>query len=204
MFFFNLWCIVACNRSSDSHPFCSSTVVPPSYSITKSDTFDLVNPDGIAAGCTTVDETTNCSTPGRLFDGVKPGTANNASLFHLWQMKSDSVVQLMFMFQEPVIIEKLVWTFYYNTEAQHETLRIPAANITQWSLTAINMTDLIVTSRTVHNLLVYTMVVQGSMAAQRWGSTFSAPAAPKNQWLLLSEVEVFGTNAGVCLSTITQ
>ena len=116
-------------------------------------------------------------------------------------MKSDSVVQLMFMFQEPVIIEKLVWTFYYNTEAQHETLRIPAANITQWSLTAINMTDLIVTSRTVHNLLVYTMVVQGSMAAQRWGITFSAPAG---QWLLLSEVEIFETNAGVCLSTITQ
>ena len=193
-----------CNPSSDSHPFCSSTVVPQSYSITKSDQFYNINPDDKATGCTTVDETTNCSTPGRLFDGVKPGTANNASLFHLWQMKSDSVVQLMFMFQEPVIIEKLVWTFYYNTEAQHETLRIPAANITQWSLTAINMTDLIVTSRTVHNLLVYTMVVQGSMAAQRWGSTFSAPAAPKNQWLLLSEVEVFGTNAGVCFSTITQ
>ena len=192
---------MVCNPLSDKHPFCSSTVVPQSYSITKSDPFVNINPDDKATGCTTVDETTNCSTPGRLFDGVKPGTANNASLFHLWQMKSDSVVQLMFMFQEPVIIEKLVWTFYYNTEAQHETLRIPAANITQWSLTAINMTDLIVTTRTVHNLLVYTMVVQSSMAAQRWGSTFTAPAG---QWLLLSEVEIFGTNAGVCLNTIIQ
>ncbi len=182
---------------SDNHPFCSSTVVPQSYSITKSDRFNNVNPDDKAAGCTTVGETTNCSTPGRLFDGVKAETANNASLFHLWQFKNDSVV--MFMFQEPVIIEKLVWTFYYNTEAQH--VQIPAANITQWSLTAINMTDLIVTTRTVNNMLVYTMVVQGSRAAQRWGSTFSAPAG---HWLLLSEVEIFGTNAGVCLSTITQ
>ena len=193
---------MVCNPSSDSHPFCSSTVVPQSYSITKSDQFFNINPDDKATGCTTTGQTTtNCSTPERLFDGVKPETAKNASLFHLWQMKSDSVVQLMFMFQEPVIIEKLVWTFYYNTEAQHEALHIPAANITQWSLTAINMTDLIVTSRTVHNLLVYTMVVQGSMAAQRWGITFSAPAG---QWLLLSEVEIFETNAGVCLSTITQ
>ena len=101
-----------------------------------------------------------------------------------------------------MIIEKLVWTFYYD--AQRQGLHIPAANITQWSLTDVNMTDLIVTRKTMHNLLVYTMVVQDSMAAQRWGSTFSAPAAPKNQWLLLSEVEIFGTNAGVCLSTITQ
>ena len=189
---------------SDNHPFCSSTVVPQSYSITKSDKFNNVNPDDKTTGCTTVGETTNCSTPGRLFDGVKAETANNTKLFHLWQLKNDSVVQLTFMFQEPVIIEKLVWTFYYNTEARHEALHIPATNITQWSLTAINMTDLIVTTRTVHNLLVYTMVVQGSMAALRWGSTFSAPAAPKNQWLLLSEVEIFGTNAGVCLSTMTQ
>ena len=184
-----------------NHSFCCSTVVPQSYSITKSGQFININPDDKAPGCTTVGETTNCSTPGRLFDGVKAETANNASLFHLWQFNSDSAVQLMFMFQEPVIIEKLVWTFYYNTEAQHEALHIPAANITQWSLTAINMSDLIVTTRTVHNLLVYTMVVQGSMAAQRWGSTFSAPAG---HWLLLSEVETFGTNAGVCLSTITQ
>ena len=189
---------MVCNPSSDSHPFCSSAVVPQSYSITKSDQFFNINPDGIAAGCTTVDEMTNCSTPERLFDGVKPETANNASLFHLWQMKSDSVVQLMFMFQEPVIIEKLVWTFYYNAQ---DGLHIPAANITQWSLTAVNMTDLMVTRKTMHNLLVYTMVVQDSMAAQRWGSTFLAPA---DQWLLLSEVEIFGTNAGVCLSTMTQ
>ena len=189
------------NPSSDNYPFCSSTVVPQSYSITKSDQFFNINPDDIAAGCTTVGQTTNCSTPGRLFDGVKPETAKNASLFHLWQIKSDSVVQLLFRFQEPVIIEKVVWTFYYNTEAQHEALHIPAANITQWSLTAINMTDLIVTTRAVHNSLVYTTVVQGSMAAQRWGSTFSAPAG---QWLLLSEVEIFGTNAGVCLNTTIQ
>ena len=187
--------------SSDNYPFCSSTVAPQSYSITKSDQFFNINPDDIAAGCTTVGQTTNCSTPGRLFDGVKPETAKNASLFHLWQIKSDSVVQLLFRFQEPVIIEKVVWTFYYNTEAQHEALHIPAANITQWSLTAINMTDLIVTTRAVHNSLVYTTVVQGSMAAQRWGSTFSAPAG---QWLLLSEVEIFGTNAGVCLNTTIQ
>ena len=188
--------------SSDNHPFCSSTVVPQSYSIAKSDQFFNINPDDKAAGCTTIGQTTtNCSTPGRLFDGVKPKTAKNASLFHLWQFRRNNFVQLMFMFQEPVIIEKVVWTFYYNTEAQHETLHIPAANVTQWSLTAINMTDLIVTTRTVHNSLVYTMVVQGSTAAQRWGSTFTAPAG---QWLLLSEVEIFGTNAGVCLSTITQ
>ena len=180
-----------------NHSFCCSTVVPQSYSITKSGQFNNVNPDDKAAGCTTVGETTNCSTPGRLFDGVKAETANNASLFHLWQFNSNSIVQLTLMFQEPVIIEKLVWTFYYNTEAQH--VQIPAANISQWSLTAINMTDLIVTTRTVHNMLVYTMVVQGSMAAQRWGSTFSAPAG---HWLLLSEVETFGRNAGVCLSTI--
>ena len=189
---------MVCKPSSDNHPFCSSTVVPQSYSITKSDIISNINPDDKATGCTTVDETTNCSTPERLFDGVKPETANNASLFHLWQMKSDSVVQLMFMFQEPVIIEKLVWTFYYNAQ---DGLHIPAANITQWSLTAVNMTDLMVTRKTMHNLLVYTMVVQDSMAAQRWGSTFLAPA---DQWLLLSEVEIFGTNAGVCLSTMTQ
>ena len=192
---------MVCKPSSDNHPFCSPAVVPQSYSITKSDQFFNVNPDDEAAGCTTVDEMTNCSTPGRLFDGVKPETANNASLFNLWQFKSDSVVQLMFMFQEPVIIEKVVWTFYYNTEERHEALHIPAVNITQWSLTAVNMTDLIVTRKTAHNSLVYTTVVQGSMAAQRWGSTFLAPA---DQWLLLSEVEIFGTNAGLCLSTITQ
>ena len=192
---------MVCKPSSDNYPFCSSTVVPQSYSITKSGQFFNINPDDIAAGCTTIGQTTNCSTPGRLFDGLKPETVSNASLFHLWQLKSDGVVQLMFMFQEPVIIEKVVWTFYYNTEAQHEALHIPAANITQWSLTAINMSDLIVTSRTVHNLLVYTTVVQDSMAVQRWGITFRAPAG---QWLLLSEVETLGTNAGVCLNTIIQ
>ena len=97
--------------SCDNYPFCSSTVVPQSYSITKSDQFFNINPDDIAAGCTTIGQTTNCSTPGRLFDGAKPETAKNASLFHLWQIKSDSVVQLLFRFQEPVIIEKVVWTF---------------------------------------------------------------------------------------------
>lgn len=175
--------------------------MPQSYSITRSDKFLNVNPDKIAtadAGCTTVGQTTNCSTPGRLFDGVKPETAN-ASLFHLWQFKND--VQLMFMFQEPVIIDKVVWTFYYNTVPEGQHVDIPAPNITQWNLTAINMTDVNVTSRTVRNLLVYTMDVEGCMAAQRWGSTFSAPMG---QWLLLSEVEIFGTNAGVCLSTIAQ
>ena len=183
-----------------SHPCCSSNIVPQSYTITKSDQFLNKDPDYV--GCVSENQKTNCSAPGKLFDGVKPVNTSNASLFHLWQIQSNNNVQLMLNFQESVIIRKMVWTFNYNSSG---SLAIPAANITQWNLTAYNgsdgtVTDQSITRKTMDNrLLVYTMVVQGSVAAQRWGSTFSAP---NGQWLLLSEVEIFGYIAGVCLNTI--
>lgn len=173
--------------------------MPHSYSITKSDQFQNIFPDNFG-GCATENQKINCSFPGKLFDGVKP-EAYNASLFHLWQGKSDDI-QLMLNFAESVIIRKVVWTFYYGSS---RSLAIPAANITQWSLTAYNGTDGTVTNQSItrktmgSHLLVYTMVVQGCVAAQRWGSTFSAS---NGQWLLLSEVEIFGYVAGVCLNTI--
>ena len=182
-----------------SHQCCSSTVVPRSYSITKSDRFRNILPDNFG-GCETEKQKTNCSFPGKLFDGVKP-EENNASLFHLWQGKSDNDIQLMLNFAESVIIRKVVWTFYYNSNGSPA---IPAANITQWNLTAYNRINETVTGKNItrqtmgSHLLVYTMVVQGSVAAQRWGGTFSAP---NTQWLLLSEVEICGSNAGVCLNT---
>lgn len=175
--------------------------MPRSYSITESDQFQNIFPDDIG-GCETENQKTNCSAPGKLFDGVKPVTTSNASLFHLWQIRSNNNVQLMLNFQESVIIRKMVWTFYYSSNGSHQ---IHAANITPWSLTAYNRIDGTVTNQSItrktigSHLLVYTMVVQGSVAAQRWGSTFSAS---NGQWLLLSEVEIFGYIAGVCLNTI--
>ena len=161
-----------------------------------------MNKDPDDVGCVTEKQKTNCSAPGKLFDGVKPVNTSNASLFHLWQIQSNNNVQLMLNFQESVIIRKMVWTFYYSSNGSPA---IPAANITPWSLTAYNGSDGTVTDQSItrrmmgSHLLVYTMVVQGSVAAQRWGSTFSAS---NRQWLLLSEVEIFGYIAGVCLNKI--
>lgn len=174
-------------------------LVPQSYSITQSDQFRNVFPDD-HAGCMTENLKINCSSPGKLFDGIKPETAFNTRLFHLWQIRSDREVQLMLMFQVPVIIRKVEWIFYYSSNGSPP---IPAANITHWSLTAYNgidknVTDISVTRKTMHSRwLVYTVVVQGGVVAQRWGSTFSAS---NGQWLLLSEVEIAGSNAGVYLN----
>ena len=183
-----------------SRSLCSSTAVPQSYSINASHPFNNTNPDD-GAGCLSIEnERVNCSTPGRLFDSFKPETTN-LSLFHVWQSEKD--VQLMLMFKEAVVIDKIVWTFYYNNGQQPN---IPVANITQWSLAAFNgndqsISEVNVTRKRIDSrLLVYTMVVQSSLAAQRWGITFSAQ---NRQWLFLGEVEIFGSNAGVSLNTIT-
>ena len=185
-----------------SRSFCSSTAVPQSYSINASHLFSNTQPDN-GTGCLSIEnERINCTTPGRLFDNFKPETTN-LSLFHVWYMRSEKDVQLVLMFQEAVVIGKIVWTFYYNNGQQPN---IPVANITQWNLTAFNgidqnISEVNVTRKTIDShLLVYTMVVQSSLAAQRWGITFSAQ---NRQWLFLGEVEIFGSNAGVSLNTIT-
>lgn len=191
-------CIVLCFISCPSIA-ALLLLVPQSYSITQSDQFLNVFPDD-PAGCMTENLKTNCSSPGKLFDGIKPETASNTSLFHVWQIRNDRDVQLMLMFQVPVIIRKVEWIFYYSS---NRSPQIPAANITHWSLTAYNgtdknVTDINVTRKTMHrHLLVYTVVVQGCVVAQRWGSTFSAP---NGQWLILNEVEIAGSNAGVYLN----
>lgn len=191
-------CIVLCFIS---YPSIAALLllVPQNYSITQSDQFLNVFPDDHAR-CMTENLKTNCNSPGKLFDGIKPETAFNTSLFHLWQIRSDRDVQLMLMFQVPVIIRKVEWIFYYNSTGSPP---IPAANITHWSLTAYNgtdknVTDINVTRKTMRShLLVYTVVVQGCVVAQRWGITFSAS---NGQWLFLSEIEIAGSNAGMYLN----
>lgn len=107
-------------------------------------------------------------------------------------------MQLVLMFQGPVVIDKIVWTFYYDESANPKINGIPSG----WILTALdgnddgNRTTVNVTSAANSPLRTYTMVVRGSVAAQRWGITFSGSAS---RWLFLSEVEIAGSSAGVCL-----
>ena len=180
----------------------SSTVVPQSYSVTQSIRFNGVNPDD-SSNCTVVNGMVhcsvqgNCSTPGnpRLFDCLKPdsmGAHNNNSLFHLWQRRN---VTLVLVFQKPVIIDMIVWTFYHDKTASPQINGIP----TGWMLTAFDQND--EENRPTVNVTntdqIYGMVVLGSVAAQRWSITFSG--GDNSQWLFLSEVDIAGSNAGVCV-----
>ena len=182
--------------------YASSTAVPQSYSITPSVRFNGVNPDD-SSNCTVVNGMVkcsvlgNCSTPGnpRLFDCLKPDSMgahdSNTSLFHLWQRKN---VTVELLFQEPVIIDKIVWTFYHDKTASPQINGVP----TGWTLTTFDQDDENRATVNVSNTdQIYSMVVLGSVVAQRWSITFSGET--NNQWLFLSEVEIAGSNAGVCV-----
>ena len=178
--------------------------MPQSYSITRSVRFNGVNPDD-SSNCTVVNDNTvkcsvegNCSTPGnpRLFDCLKPDSMgahdSNTSLFHLWQGRN---VTLVLLFQEPVVIDKIVWTFYHDKTASPQINGVP----TGWMLTTFGQKD--EENRATVNVSntdqIYSMVVLGSVAAQRWSITFSG--GDNSQWLFLSEVDIAGSNAGVCV-----